>query len=413
MPRRRIFISHSTKNAATPAEQTAREMQEALLQALENAGEYGILMDRLTLQPGDAWRARINLWVGGCDAAVVLLSTAALDSHYVAYETSILAYRDLFDPDFVLIPVLVPPVDFHSVSASTLGSVQQLDERQFVSGTVQEIVTQVLDRLQTSVYAESPVERRARALADLLEHVPTTRIQEAAQLLDMDHLDVWIPGDPEKLRLRLAVQLMSVGMQEAGAAALVLRNHLSRDPATRARMMEELIQLIASAWVDHRSATRIPAVFREGQRAALRLNAERPLTARMYATCALGGMPSWYFATCNGIFAERPLATLEREIRATLVEALATTEDELRLDLEALDRQPILITLDSRGITSGMLLELRAAFSNVVFFLLAGAGGASLSPDEVEVLIPDLQRGDEEAFISAHDRFYRQLRVRA
>ena len=413
MPRRRIFISHSTKDATTAAEQTAREVQEALVQALERTGDYGILIDRLTLQPGDAWRARINLWVGGCDAAVVLLSSAALESQYVAYETSILAYRDTFDPDFVLIPVLVPPVDFHAVSATTLGSVQQMDERQCVSGSVQEIVDRVLAGLRASVYTESPVERRARALADLLEDVPIGRIDEAARLLDMDQLAVWIPGDPEKLRLRLAVQLMSVGMQAAGASALVLRNHLSRDPATRARMMEELIQLISSAWVDHRSASRIPSVLREGKMAALRLNAESPLTARVYATCALSETPSWYFASCNGVFAERPHVTLAGEVRAALVEVLATTDEELRPDLEALEGQPVLVTLDSRGITSEVLAALRAAFPNVVFFLLAGASGVSLSLDEVEILIPDLQRGDEEAFIAAHDRFHRQLRVRA
>ncbi|HST63138.1 MAG TPA: toll/interleukin-1 receptor domain-containing protein [Longimicrobium sp.] len=419
MPLRRIFISHSTKDATTPAEQAAREVQEALVKALEKTGDFGILIDRLTLQPGDAWRARINLWVGGCDAAVVLLSQAALDSPYVAYESSILSYRDTFEPDFVLVPVFVPPVDLRAVSASALGSVQQVDERQYVSGGVAEIVDQVLERLRATVHAESPVERRARMLAELLEDVPAARIQEAARLLDMDHLDAWIPGDPEKLRLRLAVQLMSVGMQAAGKALLVLRDHLSRDLDTRTRMTEELLRLIASSWVDHRSAARIPSLFRDGKPAALRLNAERPLTAHMYAICALADNSSWYFASCNGVFAENPAATLEREVRGTLVKALDIVADneeeeaaELLLDLDALEDQPILVTLDSRGITSDVLAGLRAAFPHVVYFLLAGADGVSLSPDEVEVLIPGLQRGDEEAFIAAQDRFYRRIRVR-
>ena len=172
----------------------------------------------------------------------------------------------------------------------------------------------------------------------------------------------------------------------------------------------------------------------DGKPAALRLNAEHPLTAHMYAICALADTTSWYIASCNGVFAERPLATLEDEVRlalkAALVvrkhqprqdlppleaqqEVLAAEAHELRRDLEALKGQPILVTLDSRGITSDVLAGLRAAFPNVVYFLLAGAGGVSLSPDEVEILIPDLQRGDEEAFLAAQDHFYRHVRVRA
>lgn len=413
MSRRRIFISHSTKDATTPAEQEAADVQTALVQALKDAGDYSILMDRLTLQAGDAWRARINLWVGGCDAAVVLISRAALTSAYVAYETSILSYRSQRDPGFVLIPVLVPPVDLGALNASTLGSVQQLDEKHYVTGTVEQIVRTVLDRLRDLASCESPVEQRARALTNLMREVPEEHLANAAELLGLEHLDEWLPRGDQKLRLRLAVQLMSVGMHAAGTALLVLRNHLASDVATRRQRTEDLITLVASSWVDYRAATHIPRVIDEKKRYALSLTAQSDTTVRMYATCALSDRPSWYLATCNAVFGERPVATLKREVRDALVAELNTTPEDLSLDLAALDDQPILVTLDGRGITSRVLAELRSEFPGVVFFLLSSGNGVSLTPEEVEILIPPLQRDDEEAFIRAYDTFHRRIRVRA
>ncbi len=415
MRRRRIFVSHSTKDSTTPAEAAAREVQETLVKALEATGEFSVLLDRLKLRPGDAWRARINLWVGGCDAAVVLLSERALTSHYVAYESSILSYRNSYDTNFLLIPVLVDPVDLPVLSASTLGLVQQLDESQFVSGTPEQIAEAVLRQLQRSVCVESPVEQRARRLVTVMKNVPEEWIEEAAKELGMEHLDVWLPGDSYALRLRLAVQLMSAGMDAAIDAGLVLRPYLADDVAVQARLMEELMALVSSSWVDIRSARQIPRVVHSETGAyALRLNAQRDTTARMYVTCALPGPGKYYLAPCNGVFGERPVSALISEVRAALVAELKTSEDDLPRDLQKLPpRQPILVTLDSRGISSEVLTALRTEFPNVVFFLLAGGGGGyPLSDAEVEVLIPELQPGDEDALTEQYDDFHRQLRVR-
>jgi len=414
-PRRRIFISHSTKADATPAEAAAREVQEALVQALQDSGDYSVLLDRITLRPGDAWRARINLWVGGCDAAVVLVSQAALTSPYVAYETSILSFRKQHDPTFVLIPVLVPPVTLPDLNASTLGAVQQLGETHFVSGTTGQIVERVLAALAESVHAESPVEKRAWQLVRLMDGVHDRWIQEAASLLGMEHVEAWLPGDGDALRLRFAVQLMSVGMEAAIDAALVLREYLGHEPLAQTQRVDEMISLIASSWVDFRSAQQIPRVIRSETGAhALSLNAQRDLTARMYVSCAMPKPHRCYLATCNGIFAEDAVSALIHEIRTSLVAELKTTDDQLQMDLQTLPpRQPILVTLDSRGISSAVLAALQKEFPKVVFFLLAAdRGGPSLTPEEVEILFPELQPGDEDAFIEQYDRFHRQLRVR-
>ncbi|HEU0054653.1 MAG TPA: toll/interleukin-1 receptor domain-containing protein [Longimicrobium sp.] len=416
MSRRRIFISHSTKDEATPAEAAARELQEALVRALDESGEYGVLLDRITLRPGDAWRARINLWVGGCDAAVVLVSRAALASAYVAYETSILSFRKHQDERFVLIPVLVPPVTLAELNASTLGTVQRLGEAQFVSGTQAEIIDGVLKALEASVHVESPVEKRAWRLVALMEGIHDRWIRDAAGLLGMEHVEAWLPGDGDRLRLRLAVQLMSVGMEAAIDAALLLRSYLVGDERTRSQRMSAMISIIASSWVDDRSARQVQVVGSQTPARALSLNAQRNKTARMYVVRAL--KPGhFYLANCNGIFGEEVAGALVKEIRASLARELKIKKKQKKKLLKNLltlpPRQPILVTLDSRGITAEILGVLQQEFPNVVFFLLSGDGWeSSLTPGEVEFLFPELHQGDEDAFIEQYDSFRLQLKVR-
>jgi hypothetical protein len=101
----RIFISYSSQETAATA------VRDALAAALEASGSYTSLVDVITLEPGDRWRCRINLWLGACDAAVALLSETALASPYVIYENSVLAYRrEVHDPDLLILPVLLGEV---------------------------------------------------------------------------------------------------------------------------------------------------------------------------------------------------------------------------------------------------------------------------------------------------------------
>ncbi|PYQ56207.1 MAG: hypothetical protein DMF53_26200, partial [Acidobacteria bacterium] len=166
----RVFISYSRQDPRSA------EIRNALAAALlAEPKRFGLLADAFTLEPGDAWRSRINLWVGGCDAAVVLLSREALKSPYVAYENSVLAYRSAIAPASLLIlPVLLDDVGFKALKESFLYPAQ-LEEKQAVSGdlTTEEIVSKVMDRLSRAQRCDTPtpIERRALRLADLLKGV--------------------------------------------------------------------------------------------------------------------------------------------------------------------------------------------------------------------------------------------------
>src|SRR5580765_8490745 len=102
----RVFISHSAADApgGGAANVSAHAVRIAVREALKAAG-FQVLIDEVELKAGDTWRARINLWLGLCDAAVLILSPAVLDRpHYVAYEANVLGYRWSVDPTFRIIP---------------------------------------------------------------------------------------------------------------------------------------------------------------------------------------------------------------------------------------------------------------------------------------------------------------------
>lgn len=425
MPRARIFISHSTKGELSPAEASARDVLQALTHALQNDDRFTILLDRITLQPGDAWRARINLWVGACDAAVVLLSEDALNSAYVSYEASILSYRRGLDPSLLVIPVLVPPVTSAALKASRLAP-QQLAELQLVKGTTDEIVAQVMDVLGAAAYHPSPVERRAEQLAELLEKADDRDVIRAYEAVGLKTgLDVapWLPQEAahegRQRRLRLAVQLMSVGMEGAAHAIRLLQGRMGHDWS----VVQEIIDLVASSWVDYRSTTRIPPITRDaaGPR-ALALNASSRDTAWMYVVCAARNDPAtgnedlWYLAPTNGVAGERVVDDLEAELRRSLAQELGVGMDGLDNELEWLfGGQPVLAALPhTPSLTSEVLEELRRRLPHVTFFVLTGdsPGADVLRAAEVEFLVPELGEQDEETFLDAYDAMQARVRTR-
>ena len=100
MVKPRVFISHSAREDAE-----ALELLDALSAALEE--EFAVRVDKDHLKLGDNWRNTLNTWIGGCDAAIVLLSSKALKSAFVAYEASILTFR----PNLTVIPVFLSGVE--------------------------------------------------------------------------------------------------------------------------------------------------------------------------------------------------------------------------------------------------------------------------------------------------------------
>jgi hypothetical protein len=408
----RIFISYSSQETAATA------VRDALAAALEASGSYTVLLDVITLEPGDRWRCRINLWLGACDAAVVLLSETALASPYVIYENSVLAYRrEVHDPDLLILPVLLGEVTLEALAKSGLGPAQ-LEEHQFVRGTPAAIVARIMERLGRARFGDqTPSEKRARKIADLLGKITDEEVlREAAVQLALDLPWMSAGGD---LRMRLAIQLMSVGMEAATKPLLHLRPQVAE--LERTGWVQKMIELVASSWVDLRCVGRIPSIAK-GKTAvrAFSVNACQWDAARMYVVCASADDPegTWYVASCTGIVGEDD-SELAGEIRRALVQKLSSTDEDLVSDLEALNtsEQPVIVGLDRAGVTDEVLTRLRdrEEFRHVCFFLLTGAQsepGPPLSPAVVEMLFPGLLAGEETAFLDKYDHFRRSVRVR-
>ena len=422
MPERkaRIFISHSAK------ETRAQEIQAALYDALKTSASLVPLMDKRDLEPGDMWRARINLWVGGCDAAVILLSQKALQSDWVFYEAVLLTYRHESDSGFLVLPVYVD-VTPEEVAASRLHPTA-ITSIQFVPGagrTVEEIVEGVVKELaKAACRGDSPVERQAKGLAGHLDLFEKRHLETAAGLLQYD-LKPWLPADDA--RLLLAVQLQSVGMEAAIPALISLQASL---PATlaepaREKWLQDVVDLVASSWVDQRCIERIPALAREqATPRAMGLNALSDLTAKMYVLRASAEeLRPWKVVSCDAVVGQKQTAETIGELTVKVARAIGTelkssldpavVADVLRKRNKSFS-QPLFVSLPGAGISDEILTALRQAFPHVVFFLLMGeegvSGGPLLSDSVLEILFPHLVSGDEALFLDTYDSFLWSVR---
>lgn len=409
----RVFISYSSEDPES------RSLRDALATALGAEPErFGLLIDNRTLEPGDAWRARINLWVDGCDAALVLLSQEALKSPYVIYENSVLAHRSDADRSLLIIPVLLDDVNIADLKRGLLWPAQ-LDERQGISGRSEpEIVQAVLGRLGKAQRCKTPtpVERRALRLAELFKGLEEPELLEAAGEIDLD-LEPW--SLHKDLRLRLALQLQSVGMAAAAPALKVLRRHFPEE--TRANRMRTIVELVGSSWVDSRSAARLAKLIDEARDArSVGVNGRRTWTAKMYVLGARGeSTADWYFAPCNGIFGEDAVETLKAKLWSALSCALTgddenVDKEDLRKDLAVFEkaRDPVVVAFHHAGITRPLLAELRQEFPSIIFFVLTGEASPLAAEAALEVLIPRLGPGDEDASFDRYDDLERLVRAR-
>jgi hypothetical protein len=406
----RIFISHSAK------EPFAEEVQKALVAALEpeRAGlpapdppsKYRVLLDRTELKPGDGWRKAINLWLGGCDAAVVLLSKAALKSYYVVYETSILSYRAEAEESFRLIPVFLEDVDDAALRKSML-SPQQLAEYQAVrKDTVEEIVQEVEARLAAVALAvaPTPVEVRAKSLASLLPD----DLDAAAQCLKLD-VDPWVPV--KDVRQQVALGLLGVGMLMAVDPLLHVKDRLKG----KVEVLQSILDVVASGWVDYHAVDRIPKLARRVAGDAFGTNAAEQDTARMYITCARttrGDAESgWHVAFPDVTVGEDAADTIVAKVRKALASELRVAESSVSKKLAAYRAtgQPVIVVLPNKeGWIDGTIMNaLRAEpdFGGLTYFLLMGDTVKAAGEPLVELLTPLLGTGDEPAFLAEYVTF--------
>src|SRR5215472_9542897 len=141
----KIFISHAVKS------EEEEEILWALHKCLDAAG-FEVLLDmaRLKEDLGGPWRATLNTWIEICDSAILVFNERAQkESQWVVYESALLAWRRQRDPNFVLVPLIIPPSLPSDLSKGRFEP-HRIGEEQAVS-------TKMADYLDQIVVALKPV----------------------------------------------------------------------------------------------------------------------------------------------------------------------------------------------------------------------------------------------------------------
>lgn len=394
----RVFVSHSAK------EDDAINVQEKLVERLNAEPEtFTLLMDRSELVAGDRWRARINFWIGSCDAAVVLLSPAALDSAYVAYEVSVLAYRaGAANSRFRIIPVYLKNVDRKLLEKSRLDPAKLTEIQRLANKrTPDEIADAVVAELSTIADTPPrPIDGIIRRAQTLLEGVPKTVLENASEKLP----DFTLPWEPGQDVIRpLAERLLGVGMLGAIDALI----ELSSDMA--GAKVQELVNLVACTWVDIKAVERLPEIAQSSTLRAVALNALKTETASMYHLAASRGSKTWVFLTCNNDFAANGATADEMTaiVRNALTGYWKVKPEDLDRKLQLIrDRYVVLIALPGEGLVEDpeVVRALRQAFPTVTFFFLTGNVPAETIAEIAELIVPQLQEDEEDKFHEAREK---------
>jgi hypothetical protein len=267
--RPKVFISHSAK------EPEARALCKAIARHLDSL-QFEVLWDD-QLQTAEAWRAAIDGWIWACDAAVLVLSKAATESRYVAYEAAHLRQRWLhMKPRFTLVPVWCPGVD-EQLLIQSMGPLQLQEIHTNIKlpplwpptattdpAAFNEVVQQVAMTLEPAWEQTQPRheiedllikelnlgtanELALTAIADAyqLAPLPAGAKQDRANLLARLLLDPVVKlGDLRFQRLKNSIPTMMAALESA------------KDRVPR------IIKLVAPfCWVPPESAGRIPALF--------------------------------------------------------------------------------------------------------------------------------------------------------
>jgi hypothetical protein len=304
-PKAQVFLSHSGFAG------DVKEVLEALVTGLSDAGDRPLL-DRTHIPLGFDFSEEVGEFVGGCDAAVFIISKAALDvsRSWVYAEANQLKYR-MRSPGFQAIPVFVEDLGPDDLQGrwDTTGLSMQNAVVDNDTATIVRRVVDGLDRTRRRVRAGGVM----RALRSALDSVdPATLRQVAERLGD--------PGITTPDGMDVAVMLLKAGPDDVVAVAHGLAAARCKAAATAV-----LNLALPFTWVDRQAARALDAAVRASRPAAV--NASEPWTPKCYLLCGSDEYPPWKVDEFDFRQGERADG-LGVEARETLAWADAAIEDD-------------------------------------------------------------------------------------
>jgi hypothetical protein len=335
-----------------------------------------------------------------------LLTDKALQSEYVAYEVTVLTYREKNLPAHkcTVIPVFIDPVNDDAVRKARGFRASLIAEYQGINAKARhEIVQKVQTALNGLAILPSPIEEQEIFVENLLRKlVPQSKVTQSLDTLNVD-LGGW-NVDPFR---SLALALLSRGLDDVTSDIILGIRSYIKDRET----LETLFEIVATSWIDVRSTQCLEHIARNSLEPRLvALNATSDFIARKYVERAGNRPPgdSWNVAPVTAVFSETAVESLHQEIERSLRNEIRLAPgDNLTDYLQWSEKKklPIFVALPAPGITTGILGQLRASFPTVTFLLLAGVERPVLNAIEqqnIQVLEPRLHPDFEPVFMKTY-----------
>ena len=390
--RLRVFVSHSS--------QEDQAVLDAIAAAIRAMPGVTLLMDTEELKPGDAWRARINLWLGACDAAVLVLSEQALTKPWVLYEAAILSYRNR-GGDFLIIPVLLNDPEGKLLKDRQLDA-PHISEVQAIRKTDPAAIAAGIVAKLTGYQAtqKRPIDAAVSRILTILDKLPSHLLENASCKLRLAL--PWEPG--EKPLIPFAERLLGAPIAEAIDAVVELEDFFRK---LDVQSVNVLVDLIAASWVDPKAVAELPEIARAASRRAVALNAALAETARMYQVAALPERVR--FVSLVDVFAEPYEALADEIVKKVETELRRELKIPANVDVQTqlarADRYVFVAAVPTLGFTDAVIEHLQAKLPSVTFFFLTadhGLPAGALKRNLVKIIIPQLHEKEEAMFNENH-----------
>ena len=387
-----VFVSHSS------GRQEDTDLRVAVCDALAEDG-FTVRVDK-DIAPGRPWHQDIFAWMAECDAAVILLSPAVLDSAWVPVEAAICAWRQVLDDTFRLLPVLLQGLEAADLQKAAKFKPADLLSKQYIRpNSIPHVVRQLKEALAPlkAKQAAAPFDGiAAGVLRALLQLSNETTLAEIAT------------------RLKLNVRGSPVPREQAKANAVAITDRLVRDGLTPMEDLKNLrdlldgpvarkiFRLLAPLWVSQPAARNIPRAVAE-QRRAVGLNGRwaNDLTAEMYLHRAFACDKSVLLIRVSGGAGEDPeediVAQLREEARRLHRFSSSAAADQW---LRTASLQ-IFVLLPSPPIPDEEIIKALGELYPPLTFIVQTGAGLPVAPAgqlaHIALLRPELDSGLEDA----------------
>ncbi|SKA75874.1 TIR domain-containing protein [Thiothrix eikelboomii] len=376
MRRPKVFISHSSK---TPEGITFLEQVYTALDRHGGGQSFDVFLDREEIHTGEEWHKKILQNLCTCDAVVILLSKAALNSHWVRQEAAFSAMRRYGDLALKLVVVTLDDVTAQEIQACPyLGGVARLHDLQFAPKhkTPEDIIEELAG---LTIRPYSPLGDLLLKMSETLEYIKPATLERAIRLLDCDCVATlnWNTHLAHTLALSVASEQYKA-LKNLSALMKDIGHVVGQEKA------RTLLHMVKHLWVNPDAATHLSNAHT--QRIPITVNGFNPedFTAGSYADRAWGKGNHWLVPVGNC----RDMGSIEEVMRQSV--GLQTMPQRYKDKLLKTTSEPILLVFPAPDEVApdidllpdeNLLKDIMGKYPTTVIFIPVGETSPDCRPD--------------------------------